>query len=1840
MNNKRPVMTYVSEDARSILLEGEDTVSQKNRRAVIKPPPPNISRYRKQGPQNHISLAMSASSPNVYRNIVPNITPKRPGLLYSRRRPTSTPGLKTKPLKQKLLHHGKIHALGATEHYGRHSKRFKDQHAALEKSIDDRILMMSRVLPPEMVGTFYLNNFMKRKGPKAVNLIVEKLITGKQRQGFCMWKEKYLGTKQDEKESAMNVFNQQGGIRRMKRMLDNNDTERSLKAFSRWSKTTIVLRHIAQTPPSICIQRYFRGFSARHWLFKATAACILIQHIRRGVVGRRLYIAMRLQKQRMQAAIIIQQNWRIVLAQLAAARLRLSMAASNVGSLTGSLGNMSRPTTEHSNSGSQLDFLARETHILLQQAMNGELDMKTVKFRLAKLEIDVELAKQRASASALTIQCAYRQFVARARLFAKRLCHESAIIIQSAYRRHRAVAFVSVLKAVQHSLREADKHLAAIKVQNTYNAYKYRLTQQASLSAIIEAIRMSQQQIAAITIQDAFRSHQLDLLMEKMENQAQILVDHSTRTMQRIIRGHLGREYAKNHKLHIHAAQRLQRSLRCWLSKQLSRRMRISALKLGVWARDTLYQCRLRKLRRRVLHRWGRNRYHSLNRVLMGWPGWTEVSSRRAKLLKIEKANRLYRKTSLQKWWKGCIVFFSSVQHEKKMLLKAIRLWEILQYRRYYQAWYQNILAILDYKKKLKDAVQWWKNKEYSTVFRQLNRYRFWRRHRRKQKEIARIHLRRQRKVRVIMKINNAVEERKKQLMLAFAWFLSSHTRNSFKKLTHYVHYRKTHRAKIARGEEHYFEVFSHYAALHGLRKWVAWNIEEKSKRASLTKALAYWRKASLGKIFNQWEQFTVQNIAEKRRQIKACGHYKHYYGGRAIKNWHAWGEAKAKWRRKLFKMNKKALSMFRARKFSFPFYTWKEFWRQATVERRAIRESMSIEIQRVWRGHRGRKWGHQRRKIIALLRRHVVENEEDVEHGGADEFIRLTNENDWVLVMFFAEFATHDNPVYDVMKSAISGAAIDLKRISWPPVVTLKADALTKYSRLETRVGYATNTLGHAEKVPPDLPFIRLYWRGNRRMHRCPPLKFDFCVKENMKIIPMEKSRDFPNAETEVKQEGKLVSRSPMEKKLYAWVREQIKDTNERIYRPLAALDIQRSYRAKYAKYLTNIRRAIILRVKCAVKIQTAYRTHMNRDIARVVRKHIINIELNALKIMQRTWRGYVGRDFVGILLEKKRCKIENFPRAFVCSECKTEVGIFMCHECDAPYCEACFMRIHEGYGEASAHDATPIDYKAFNSKAWMCGMCEVKMARTFCEDCQDAYCAPCMKNHHAKGNRALHTRHLFLTRETSEFMRLESVVKSPEKRDALNSMRSSFIVEHRLAKCNLDNWKTPARIEWEQTEEGKRILAEEQAARRKKFLLDRYREEVQEIFDIFDLDESGTIDSNELYNMLVLEMCVPMKKKEIKQIAKELDTDGNGHIDFDEFLEWYVMEIIEQGKLNGVNLSRAQLKMRKKMNKMKEAIDTWKEEKFPYRRPKIKGGWDAFEIRNADDYPDDIKQVRPKFWWWVREEFGLAKEIGDVDEYREFTNDELDAFNTVFKPAWNDGRLKVRFYHDGRRFYHKKKFWTQHWDTEKEKFFWVEEETKRKTFINPQPTPGELLLRNAMSQKEKAKEKLDDLKVKAIENGKWLARRGMKYSKLAAEKAYHQYQQRGMEASEKQLYRMGFSREIALKSVEVVGNGDFEEAVQQAHYYQVMEDEKTAERKAFLKEHPPLYVHIGRRMKAAFIAVKRIIKPEDPLTEDEKRARAIEMMRQQMYGTSGGIGTDSEVETSDEEKYMMNFE
>jgi hypothetical protein len=1717
--------------------------------------------------------------------------------------------------------------MGAVNKFQMNAKNMKKQESKLSKDIEDRMLQISRVLPPEMISSFYINNFMKKKGPGALKLIINALVTSKLRQGLDIWSSKVEKIKAAEKATRTDVFNQQGGLRRIKRMLDAAMMERTIRCFGVWLNHTVKLRAIFQTPYTIVIQKYFRRYIRRKCFVEVVNAAKTIQLIWRGVVGRRLYLAARLRRKQNKAAIIIQRNWRVVLGQLAAARMRLSLANSRIGSLTGSIGSASKPGTS---GASAIGSLAYEGQKLLEAAMRGELDMKTVKERLAKLEAAVERAKQAAIAAAKVIQRAWRCYVAREVLKRKVLCQASALKIQSFYRMHRAIMFVSVIKTMRQTLIKANRHVAAMKVQKAFEDYRYRLNQQAATTMIISAIRASQQQVAAITIQDAFRKYQVDLMLLEMEHQIQELVEFSVRKMQRVARGFLTRLFVRRMKVQIVAARKIQRKVRGYLGIVEGLRRRSASNLLGAWGREALYQLRLRRLRRRVYHRWGRKRYKTLSRAFMGWPGWTEVATRRSKLIKSVKADMHYKKTTKCKYWRRCADFLHLCREEKRKLNQAIKLWELATYRRIYVTWHSNVLDILEFKAKLKFAVQWWKNKEYAAGFGKFAAYRLWRIRRREQKEIARRHLVKQRKRNTLIWLSKCVASRKKQLMDAMAWFLSSHTRNSFRKLKLYVAWRRKHRAQILEGENHFQEAFFHYGKIHAVNKWLKWLEEEKQMRARLTKALAYWRKAQMGRLFRQWTVFKNETKAEKDRQKLAIQYYKKHFGGGAIQYWDTWAKAQADWRRRLFRDTKKAVAFFRKRKFAMPFFTWKEFWRIVTEERRIMKNKMSIEIQRVWRGHRGRKWAHQRRKILAMLRKHVVENEEEVELADADTFREMQLEKEWVLVMFFAEFATFDNPNYTLMKSAVAGAAIDLKRLSWPQVFTVKADALSKFTRVCNPAMRVTSTLGHAEKIPPDLPYIRLYWKGNPKLHNCPPLQFDFDIEEHKvkaKALEEENSRSTEKDEL----------RTPMEIVLYEWVQKHLKNTIKNIYQPNAATDIQRVFRSLYGKQRMRNRRAMLRRVASAIQIQTQYRAHARRIAAYWGRQFIIKRELNALKIIQRSYRGYIGRDFVGVLLEKKRCTIGNFPHSFVCSECKTEVGVIMCHDCDAPFCEKCFLAIHDGASERSFHESSPIDYKAFNNHALMCGQCEVAMARVFCEDCQDAYCNKHMKLHHSKGNRRLHARHLFLTRETSEFLRIEKKVKDPEKIKELKLLRQKFIDEHRLAKCDLHNWKTPARIAWEQTEEGKRKLAEEQAARRKQFLMEKHREEVRRIFDTFDLDKSGTIDSNELYNMLVNEMCIPLKKKDVKQIAKELDQNDNGIIDFEEFLEWYVIEIIEEGKLEGVSLSRARLKMRKNMNKMKDGIDTWYKEKFPYKRPKVKGGWDAFLIR--EDVPEDVKEVRPIFWWWVREEFGLAKEIGDVDEYREFTEDELDAFKTAFLPQWNGGRLKVRFYHDGRRFYHKKKFWVQHWDSEKEKFFWVEEESGRKTYLNPDPTPGEIIARNAMSGKEKAKETLEDLKVKAIENGKWLARNGVKYSKIYAKKGYHKFQQRGMDEREKKLYKMGFSREVAIKSAELAPR-DFEEAVQQAHYFQVLEEKKQEERKRYLEENPPLVKQVGNGVKQAFTTLWQWWKGADPLTEEEKRARAIDMMRRQMYGDNGGLGTDSEVETSDEEKYLMSFD
>ena len=64
-----------------------------------------------------------------------------------------------------------------------------------------------------------------------------------------------------------------------------------------------------------------------------------------------------------------------------------------------------------------------------------------------------------------------------------------------------------------------------------------------------------------------------------------------------------------------------------------------------------------------------------------------------------------------------------------------------------------------------------------------------------------------------------------------------------------------------------------------------------------------------------------------------------------------------------------------------------------------------------------------------------------------------------------------------------------------------------------------------------------------------------------------------------------------------------------------------------------------------------------------------------------------------------------------------------------------------------------------------------------------------------------------------------------------------------------------------------------------------------------------------------------------------------------------------------------------------------------------------------------------------------------------------------------------------------------------------------------------------------------------------------------------------------------------------------------------------------------------LGRAIVSGYKSLRAWMKGAPQMTEEERRKQAIEMMRLAMYGQAGGPGEDSEVETSDEEKYMVQW-
>mmetsp|Transcript_62758 Transcript_62758/g.198752 ORF Transcript_62758/g.198752 Transcript_62758/m.198752 type:complete len:108 (-) Transcript_62758:1024-1347(-) len=77
----------------------------------------------------------------------------------------------------------------------------------------------------------------------------------------------------------------------------------------------------------------------------------------------------------------------------------------------------------------------------------------------------------------------------------------------------------------------------------------------------------------------------------------------------------------------------------------------------------------------------------------------------------------------------------------------------------------------------------------------------------------------------------------------------------------------------------------------------------------------------------------------------------------------------------------------------------------------------------------------------------------------------------------------------------------------------------------------------------------------------------------------------------------------------------------------------------------------------------------------------------------------------------------------------------------------------------------------------------------------------------------------------------------------------------------------------------------AKERRLKRKE-LTPEEKQEIQEAFNLFDADRSGTIDYREL-KVAMRALGFAVKKEEVKKIMSEYDRDDTGTIEFPEFLE-----------------------------------------------------------------------------------------------------------------------------------------------------------------------------------------------------------------------------------------------------------------------------------------------------------------------------------------------------------------
>jgi calmodulin len=1224
-----------------------------------------------------------------------------------------------------------------------------------------------------------------------------------------------------------------------------------------------------------------------------------------------------------------------------------------------------------------------------------------------------------------------------------------------------------VLEKALESLREvlllADREVAATRIQELFRNYLvarevmriFDTIRDANANAIkiMEAVEA---EVAAVGIQRAFvqsiaKSGVFSVLDEVVKFIEFRTISGSIR-IQNMARYHRGRRLVRLWESRFVLETQLATSIQAWVrsvwGRRFARQKRKELTDLQILLSRRWRAREYARLRRKVMRRWAVGRRATLYKVIETWKHSAKtIKEHRAAVLWLHKQVKAYQcqQRAMCRWviaeWKEWLALWLDLCRKRR---KAYSMWRNMELIKKFK----HMKEIVSERKEIRA--------ELRIVFLQCVSLDTWNSFA-QQPLVRRANLMRYRDI--WQRWGIFTEWRKNLYQSAVDHhnfvFRTFYTRECWLGWRRYITHRHEHYALIAKGEAHCTRrrkwLFVKYMNEHRLRRRLYIRVLMVADK----KAARKYQKSHL----RAWQTRAAFQTIMKRNAKKALGYLRN---SRLIKSYHTLA-CNAVQRRNARKVIKGLLYNFNRRESEMPFMTWKT---NAAIMTEILQEWASTIIQKRARVVLAKK------KYASIVRKKkylfetAVKREMDVhvlEPANIDEFLRS---HDMVVVHYYIPWDDIDESRDAFARAAAWNQQLTKK---WLKRHLMNTPTLNKYAAwgeeeapLKNKCIFAKANVaamdsadyGRSLGVRMDVaitPTIRIYWRWGR----------------GPKLLPAEKSKSF--------------SFIPEDFQL------DLNADKHPLLTPTWITDVDTSLFIKknegkplQTTILNKLDQLLKIEIAAQIEIGRWSRGHIARAIKVPARKAEVYWEKQPLWIRRKNKRtgetefynrvsGELAQErppeYVTPREEKNEKKTvlemlndgsEDEPTALqfkdsvMCMICEEDLSAWKCLDtCDVPMCDGCYNDSHKT-GAYVGHKCAAVNVSAMHNNKRMCGECEVRTAELFCIQCLDTYCRDCYGDAHQTGRRQFH-KYTLMTEKNA--MRIPK-----DQRANIVSTKAQDIIKRR-------EWKTLRIIE---EEYAARMASEE--ARRKR--LDEFRDVVKTAFDKYDADGSGTMEIDELEQMLEHELREPIPPEDLQAAIQEMDKDGNGVVDFEEFLDWFTSEnarnrktnlllramrfklrvkartknaiaateasVKRAAKLAGKRIAAAKSKAKKHINEAAQRAAKARAKVYAKLPEKIRKAYEAPpRIPNTSVGPitlKDFDRLQHIFLRWTKEKFLL-----DIP-YHGFLNKRKaqDAFEEVFLPNWNQGLLEIWHYHDGRRFEFEGETWEQKWDNEEGCFYY----------------------------------------------------------------------------------------------------------------------------------------------------------------------------------------------------------